>query len=1407
MPPLLIKRSKLKNESNENTSDEEQQSEKSTQSTYTASSSSSQSTVKKRSAFEDVTNASQDQCVQSKEDNMELRSHVSKRTKKRVGEITQKRKRKRKSSKRGHVTSRSNMEKEFVLDIPNKPKTLTTEEPSVFQKTLVLNEEPATGETCLMKKTLESYAFHQEILLNESPLTLLEETEDCYDSDIELITSERKDEPEEATIIEEVITDLKKPITRKVTLTSSPLWLRNRHVVQEEKHTIQEKSSFKNKSLALKVVTTKEKPPVKKPHSRKKKPTTEMESLFQEPSSLQENYNTLGNASILKKPQMLQENTNNKDDTLTEPVTSKRKHSTNEATHTEKRSSSKNNRDTQGKEDCNELDTELMTSKRKNKPEEATRQPLRPLGVQPVTHKNGSLSSQKSTTKKKDSHFHGPSLLPDKHIPQMEAFTVKKSLALQNPTTEETLHFPEVTVLNKQYNMEEAPCLKNPSPLRKQQQSLKRRVFFSNSAVQETITSEPLSFKKSTTEKDSPFQGPFTLRRKHDSPEKLSKTQKKRQVLPRHHMEEDSDFQLDSAFKKQHINEEPGSTHKPLKLEMPKTIIKETGFHLRNPLALPIVTSGAKSPTFSSFRRENMSFLKSKCTSHRITLQKAQTEWQETIDEDRSLFSVKPGSHSEVPTPGFLQSPLPPNENCLISQKLSLSMPFASQTITSQERAHSKESVASSDENFSQDLFSPFSSPDEDTLNFHRSLDMQEKVDRENYSPQKMFDSQDSVSEEESFLRKLFSKDRHSSSEESSQERPVALEQEFLLNKVLNEDNSSDVDGPLSHQSPHIQNHSGTMEEDLEAVEASETLKEPLNIQEELSIENMVALMKSLITEDESIKETFIRNYTTAMEAHAEKSLSLEETSINEATLKEPLSSQEKHRAELLTVLKDLLILLRNPRLESVALAFQENPRSNIGALLSEILALLENSTADESTLQAPLALQENHNTKTNVTPKELLALEDNPSIKKSSPKDSLSFDHKPDIEKSEITRTSFTAEELNIDTLYDRALALSQGLIAADQLAFTNLQNSEESKIVDEEEFFKSFLIFENENSPNMSSNGFKDRIDNSRAVTPNLETLTPAMNSNSCVSSPRSFQSTLGGKETEIIILDDSDTMESVESEDHTLSLSSTYTKDIFIYLKEREEMFIVEKYMDRQIEVTSDMRAILVDWLVDVQSTFQLSHETLYLAVKIVDLYLMKVQCKKNHLQLLGSTASMIAAKFEQSLESYPPSLPDFLCLCEDLYQKSDMVVLERHILKTLNFEINIPTAYNFLRRYASCIHVSMKTLTLSRFICEMTLQEYEYIEERPSKLAAASFVLALYMRNLGDCIPSLEYSTGYQMAELHILVRKLNHLLNFRSQTVLKNVFEKYSEETYFEVAKIPLLSKKDLEDILNDALFS
>ena len=49
----------------------------------------------------------------------------------------------------------------------------------------------------------------------------------------------------------------------------------------------------------------------------------------------------------------------------------------------------------------------------------------------------------------------------------------------------------------------------------------------------------------------------------------------------------------------------------------------------------------------------------------------------------------------------------------------------------------------------------------------------------------------------------------------------------------------------------------------------------------------------------------------------------------------------------------------------------------------------------------------------------------------------------------------------------------------------------------------------------------------------------------------------------------------------------------------------------YMSAQKEITDVMRAILVDWLVEVQESFELNHETLYTAVKMTDIYLSKKQ----------------------------------------------------------------------------------------------------------------------------------------------------------------------------------------------------
>lgn len=95
------------------------------------------------------------------------------------------------------------------------------------------------------------------------------------------------------------------------------------------------------------------------------------------------------------------------------------------------------------------------------------------------------------------------------------------------------------------------------------------------------------------------------------------------------------------------------------------------------------------------------------------------------------------------------------------------------------------------------------------------------------------------------------------------------------------------------------------------------------------------------------------------------------------------------------------------------------------------------------------------------------------------------------------------------------------------------------------------------------------------------------------------------------------------------------SEYAMDIFEYLKQREALFPITDYMDKQKHLSKWMRSLLIDWMVEVQETFELNHETLYLAVKLVDLYLCKEIVIKDKLQLLGAGALFIACKYDVSL----------------------------------------------------------------------------------------------------------------------------------------------------------------------------
>ncbi|XP_050062252.1 G2/mitotic-specific cyclin-B3 [Aphis gossypii] len=252
--------------------------------------------------------------------------------------------------------------------------------------------------------------------------------------------------------------------------------------------------------------------------------------------------------------------------------------------------------------------------------------------------------------------------------------------------------------------------------------------------------------------------------------------------------------------------------------------------------------------------------------------------------------------------------------------------------------------------------------------------------------------------------------------------------------------------------------------------------------------------------------------------------------------------------------------------------------------------------------------------------------------------------------------------------------------------------------------------------------------------------------------------------------------------------------YARDIIKYLRKREDHFIITDYINKQSELTAKHRAIVVNWLVSLQEMYGLNHEVLYMAVKLIDLYLMENETLQNKFQLLASGALLLATKIDERGE---PGFPyDLVKHSKYIYTEEELFLTERELFRALNYEINVPLSYVFLRRYARCMKCQMILLTLARYILECSLLEYKFVTLKDSLKAAASLYLAFKMCNkVIETKEFLKY-TDYEVKAIKETVIELNNMLHTQSSN-LSAVKQKYSHETFFKVANKSLLSNSKL----------
>ena len=192
-----------------------------------------------------------------------------------------------------------------------------------------------------------------------------------------------------------------------------------------------------------------------------------------------------------------------------------------------------------------------------------------------------------------------------------------------------------------------------------------------------------------------------------------------------------------------------------------------------------------------------------------------------------------------------------------------------------------------------------------------------------------------------------------------------------------------------------------------------------------------------------------------------------------------------------------------------------------------------------------------------------------------------------------------------------------------------------------------------------------------------------------------------------------------------------------------------------------VAPHMRAILINWLIQAHNSFHLASETLYICVSIFDRYFARAAVPKNRIQLVGATALFIASKYE---EIYYPEINEFVTICDKLYTKRDIIKMELEILSKLNFELGRPLPLHFLRRGSKAAHADGRTHMLAKYLCELSLCDYDSAHWNPSLTAATALYMSLRLMHLekkdvlttleNDAVwtPTIEHYTGYSRAEV-------------------------------------------------------
>lgn len=252
-----------------------------------------------------------------------------------------------------------------------------------------------------------------------------------------------------------------------------------------------------------------------------------------------------------------------------------------------------------------------------------------------------------------------------------------------------------------------------------------------------------------------------------------------------------------------------------------------------------------------------------------------------------------------------------------------------------------------------------------------------------------------------------------------------------------------------------------------------------------------------------------------------------------------------------------------------------------------------------------------------------------------------------------------------------------------------------------------------------------------------------------------------------------------------------AAEYVGDIYKHYRVVESKYLASpEYMTKQTDINEKMRALLIDWLVQVHVKFELLPQTLYLTVNLLDRFLERKVVPRRKLQLVGCAAMLLASKYE---EIYAPEAPDFVSMSDKAFTADELLKMEGVMLNVLEFHLTTPSPYTFLRRFMKVACSSARTQHFATFLVERSLQEYRMLVFKPSMIAASALYIAQSLTdNRKSWGSTLTRHAGYTADDIEECMETMKMLYSTNQKNYLQAVNKKYASSKYMHVSTIELM---------------